>query len=162
MLCFKVGDKAVYPAHGVGEVESIESKEILGSEHTFYVLRILDNDMKIMIPTSNVDNVGLREVISKKEVDRVYRILGERDVQIDHTTWNRRHREYMEKIKTGSVFEIAEVLRDLSLLKFDKDLSFGERKLLDMARNLLIKELSIATSTEERKVEGRLAKIFSA
>jgi len=146
----------------VGEVESIESKRILGSEQTFYVLRILDNDMKIMIPTNNVDNVGLREVISKKDVDRVYRILGQRDIHIDHTTWNRRHREYMEKIKTGSVFEIAEVLRDLSLLKFDKDLSFGERKLLDMARTLLIKELSIATSTAESKVEGRLEKIFSA
>ena len=118
--------------------------------------------MKIMIPTKNVGNVGLREVISKKDVNKVYKILGQKDVQIDHSTWNRRHREYMEKIKTGSVFEIAEVLRDLSLLKFDKDLSFGERKLLDMARTLLIKELSIATECEERIVEGKLEKIFSA
>ncbi|NOZ87484.1 MAG: CarD family transcriptional regulator [Deltaproteobacteria bacterium] len=162
MLSFKVGDKAVYPAHGVGEVEGIESKDIMGSKETFYVLRILDNDMKIMIPTKNVGNVGLREVISKKEVNKVYRILGKKDIQIDHSTWNRRHREYMEKIKTGSVYEIAEVLRDLSLLKFDKDLSFGERKLLDMARTLLIKELSIATDCEERTVEGKLERIFNA
>ena len=119
---FKIGDKAVYPAHGVGEVLGIERREILGTKQDVYVLKILDNGMKIMIPTNNVRQVGLREVISKSKVDKVFRILREKDLSVDTTTWNRRYREYMEKIKTGSVFEVAEVLRDLYLLKSDKDL----------------------------------------
>ena len=136
-MTFKVGDKAVYPAHGVGEVTAIENREISGQSQTFYILRILDNGMKIMIPTNNVRQVGLREVIGKDKVDKVFRILREKDLSVDTTTWNRRYREYMEKIKTGSVFEVAEVLRDLYLLKTDKDLSFCELKLLDTARGLL-------------------------
>src|SRR3989338_417495 len=99
-LPFKVGDMAVYPAHGVGEVKSIETREILGSRQAFYVLQILDSGMKIMVPTTNVSAVGLREIISESEVDDVYTILKERDVKIDNQTWNRRYREYMDKIKT--------------------------------------------------------------
>ena len=136
---FKIGDKAVYPAHGVGEVMGIEHREIMGLSQDVYVLKILDNNMKIMIPTDKVNLVGLREVIPKKKVKDVYKVLKEKGVAIKSQTWNRRYREYMEKIKTGSIFDIAAVLRDLYLLKFDKDLSFGERKMLDTARNLLIK-----------------------
>lgn len=161
-LPFKVGDKAVYPAHGVGEVKSIESREILGSKQTFYVLQILDSGMKIMVPTGNVSAVGLREIISESEVDDVYLILIERDVKIDHQTWNRRYREYMDKIKTGSVYEIAEVLRDLSLLKFEKELSFGERKMLDTAKGLLIKELAICEDREEEEIEEEINEIFKS
>ncbi len=161
-LPFKVGDKAVYPAHGVGEVKSIEVKEIMGAKQTFYILQILDSGMKIMVPTNNVHAVGLREVISDDEVEGVYEILKQRDITIDNQTWNRRYREYMDKIKTGSVYEIAEVLRDLSLLKFKKELSFGERKMLDTAKTLLIKELSICEGREENEVEGDIGLIFKA
>ena len=105
--------------------------------------------MKIMIPINNVRQVGLRQVINTEQADNVFSILKERAIAVDSTTWNRRYREYTEKIKTGSIFEVAEVLRDLSLLKHDKDLSFGERKMLDTARNLLVKELAIAKSMEE-------------
>lgn len=157
---FKPGDKAVYPAHGVGEVQSIETREISGNRQTFYILKILDNGMTIMVPTTNVKSVGLREVISEDEVDEVYAILKERDVTVDNQTWNRRYREYMDKIKTGSVYEIAEVLRDLSMLKFEKELSFGERKMLDTARSLLIKELAIAQEKEEADVLKEIQKIF--
>jgi len=125
------------------------------------VLRILDNGMKIMIPMNKVGSVGLREIIGDKEVRKVYSILREKEVSVDSTTWNRRYREYMEKIKTGSVFEIAEVLRDLYLLKGDKDLSFGERKMLDTARALLIKELSLAKECTEDEIESDLKKIFN-
>ena len=118
---FKIGDKAVYPAHGVGEVTAIENREISGSSQAFYILRILDNGMKIMIPTTNVRQVGLREVIAADKVETVFDILRQKDLSVDTTTWNRRYREYMEKIKTGSVYEVAEVLRDLYLLKTDKD-----------------------------------------
>ncbi len=161
-LPFKVGDMAVYPAHGVGEVKSIETREILGSKQAFYVLQILDSGMKIMVPTSNVSAVGLREIISESEVDDVYTILKERDVKIDNQTWNRRYREYMDKIKTGSLYEIAEVLRDLSLLKFQKELSFGERKMLDTAKNLLVKELAICEERDEEEIDEEIGEIFKS
>jgi CarD family transcriptional regulator len=157
---FKVGDKAVYPAHGVGEVMGIEERDFSGRQETFYIFRLLDNNMTIFVPTTNTK--GLREVISKKEVPQVMGILKERTVSVSPQTWNRRYREYMEKIKSGSVFEIAEVLRDLSLLKFEKELSFGERKLLDLARTLVIKELSIAQNVDEEQVEKEVSRIFSA
>ena len=157
---FRAGDKAVYPAHGVAEVLGIESKEISGAKQTFYILKILDTGMRIMVPTKNVDSVGLREVISSSEVEEVYEILRSKEITVEGQTWNRRHREYMEKIKTGSVFEVAEVLRDLSLLRSDKDLSFGERKMLDMARTLLVKELAVAKRRKERDIEKEIEKIF--
>ena len=114
---FKTGDMAVYPAHGVGVIERIENQEISGCNQEFYIMRILDNDMKIMIPIQNVDNVGLRELIGQKEIPRLYNILKKRDITVDNQTWNRRYREYMDKIKTGSVYEVAEVYRDLLMLK---------------------------------------------
>jgi len=158
---FKVGDKAVYPAHGVGVIESIETKDIAGSRLKFYMLRILENDMTIMIPTHNVESVGLRGVIDKKMVVRIYKILREQDLRIDTQTWNRRYREYTEKIKTGSVLEIAEVLRDLCVLKRKKkDLSFGERKMLDTARNLLVKEIAIAKGMKEPDVLADLDRVL--
>ena len=158
---FKVGDLAVYPAHGVGLIERIESREISDCRQDFYVMRILDNGMIIMIPTNNVENVGLREIIEHTEVPKLYSILKKRDVPIDNQTWNRRYREYMDKIKTGSVFEVAEVYRDLLILKVEKDLSFGERKMLDTARNLLVKEISLAKKVGEEQVEKELDKIFA-
>ncbi|MCX7977548.1 MAG: CarD family transcriptional regulator [Bdellovibrionaceae bacterium] len=157
---FKVGDNAVYPGHGVGRVTAIETKEILGTQHTFYSVQILETGMKIMIPKNNVASVGLRPIISKDEAKKVVSILKKKDVKLDNQTWNRRYREYMEKIKTGSVYEIAEVLRDLFLLKVDKELSFGERKMLDTARSLLLKELSLASSEEELFQEEEVRQIF--
>ncbi len=159
---FKEGDLAVYPAHGVGIIETIESKEISGCKQDFYTIRILDNNMKIMVPTQNVDNVGLREIIGQKEIPKLYSILKKRDVVIDNQTWNRRYREYMDKIKTGSVFEVAEVYRDLLMLKEEKDLSFGERKMLDTARTLLVKEISLAKNVAETQIEKDLDKMFPA
>ena len=158
---YKQGDLTVYPAHGVGVIERIESQEISGCRQDFYVIRILDNDMKIMVPTQNADSVGLRELIGQKEVPKLYSILKKRDIVIDNQTWNRRYREYMDKIKTGSVFEVAEVYRDLLILKEEKDLSFGERKMLDTARSLLVKEISLAKKVEETQIEKDLDKIFS-
>jgi CarD family transcriptional regulator len=158
---FKIGDLAVYPAHGVGIIERIESQEIAGSSQDFYVMRILDNDMIIMIPTQNVDSVGLRGIIGKKEVPKLYSILEKRDVVIDNQTWNRRYREYTDKIKTGSVYEVAEVYRDLLILKIDKELSFGERKMLDTARGLLVKEIALAKKVEEEQIEKDLDKMFA-
>jgi CarD family transcriptional regulator len=156
---------AVYPAHGVGQVKAIEHKEIMGRKHTFYVLQILENGMKIMVPTGNVNAVGLREVISEDEVENVFEILKSKKssaLMDSSQTWNRRYREYMDKIKTGSVYEIAEVYRDLSLLKMQKELSFGERKMLDMAKTLLIKELSVSSSECEMTLEKKIERFYQA
>ena len=160
-VAFNVGDKAVYPAHGVAEVVGLETREIGGNKQTFYILKILDTGTKIMIPTRNVSAVGLREVIAEQEVKEVYSILKSKEIAVEGQTWNRRYREYMDKIKTGSVFEIAEVLRDLSVLRSSKELSFGERKMLDTARNLLVKELAIAKAHTEEKIMEELKGIFA-
>jgi CarD family transcriptional regulator len=157
---FQIGDKAVYPGHGVGVIEAIETKQISGSEQSFYILRIADNGMTIMIPRDNVKAARLREVIRKIDVSKVIQILKDRDVTIDNQTWNRRYREYMEKINTGSIYEIAEVLRDLHLLKAEKELSFGERKIMDTAKNLLVKELAIVRDVKESDILKEIKTIF--
>lgn len=160
---FNVGDKAVYPAHGVGVIEAIEKKVISGTEQTFYIMRILQNGMTILIPKENVENVGLRQVISEKEVKKIYEILGQKDLPRDnHQTWNRRYREYTEKLRTGSVYDIAEVLRGLFRLKRKKELSFGEKKILDTAQNLLVKEISVARNMREEHVQTELINLLSA
>lgn len=158
---FKVGDLAVYPAHGVGVIEAIENREVMGKKQPFYVMKIMGNGMKIMIPMMSVKSVGLREIILEKEIPKVYEILRNKDVTIDKQTWNKRYKEYLERIKTGSVFEIASVLRDLFILKSDKNLSFGERKMMDTAMNLLVKEISVATNAQESEVEHNLQMIFT-
>ncbi|RME15613.1 MAG: CarD family transcriptional regulator [Bdellovibrio sp.] len=157
---FKAGDHAVYPGYGVGKIKSIEVKEIMGSKHSFYNFEVQGSGTKIMIPQSKVNSVGLRPIISKKEANEVIDILKEKNVKIDQQTWNRRYREYLEKIKTGSVYEIARVLRDLYLLKVDKELSFGEKRMLNTARSLLLKELVLAKGDEELKKEKEVAAIF--
>jgi CarD family transcriptional regulator len=159
-LEFQVGDKAVYPAQGVAEVVGITEKQISGKVQTFYVLRILDTDMKIMVPTNKAGQVGLREVIGAREIDEVFDILRDKEVHVDKQTWNRRYRGFMEKIKTGSLFEVAEVFRDLYRLKSTKTLSFGERRMLDTARNLIVKELSVAKHTDEEAVAKEIEKLF--
>ncbi|MDY0222630.1 MAG: CarD family transcriptional regulator [Desulfobacterium sp.] len=157
---FLKGDMAVYPAHGVGCIESIESKEINGENMNFYMMKIVDNGMVIMIPTANVESVGLREVIKQKDVPEVYRIMQSKGPDADKQTWNRRYREYMDKIKTGSIYDIAEVFRDLFQLKLEKDLSFGERKLLDTAQNLLVQELSMAKNMDETAMMTEIEQLF--
>ncbi|MBV5307336.1 MAG: CarD family transcriptional regulator [Desulfobulbaceae bacterium] len=152
---------AVYPAHGVGVIESIETQTVAGTDHSFYVMKIIENDMKIMIPTSNSANVGLRAIIDKNEVEKVMVILRDRDIEISAQTWNRRYRDYMEKIKTGSIFEVAVVLRDLFLLSVDKELSYGERKMMDTAKNLLVKEISLARNIDEANTADQIEKMFS-
>lgn len=157
---FSVGDKAVYPVHGVAEVVALEQRDIGGSKTPVYILRILETGVKIMVPTINAGSVGLRDLITSKQVKEVFSILRSRDIPRDTQTWNRRHREYMEKVKTGSVFEIAEVLRDLLVLRTTKDLSFGERKMLEMARSLLIRELALAKGVRDEKIANEIDAMF--
>ena len=159
---FEVGELAVYPAHGVGRIDAIESRVINGEKQDFYIMKIIENNMVIMIPTRNVESVGLRDVISEEEIPKIYAVMkSKRENSIDNQTWNRRYREYMDKIKTGSLYEVAEVFRDLSLLKLTKDLSFGERKLYDTAQSLLVKELSTARKTEEAAIVSEIESLFT-
>ncbi len=159
---FRVGDLAVYPAHGVGQIQAVESRTVNGEKHDFYILKVLENGMVIMIPTSNVESVGLRCLIDVKEIPKVYAVMRtKREMLGDNQTWNRRYREYMDKIKTGSLFDVAEVFRDLFRLKLTKDLSFGERKLYDTAQVLLVKELSKAKKTDEKTIISEIESLFS-
>jgi len=156
-LAFRVGDKAVYPAHGVAEITGIESHTVGGDKQTFYILRILDNGVKVMIPTGAN---GLREIMSNTEVDEVFEVLKEKEISVESTTWNRRYREYKDKIDSGDPKQIAEVLRDLYRLKTDKQLSFGERRMLDTARSLIVKEIAIAREQTEDQVKTEIEGIF--
>jgi len=128
----------------------------------FYVLRILDTDRKIMVPVANAGAVGLRQVISEQEIREIFDILRERTIAFDNQTWNRRYRGFMDKIKTGSIYDVAEVLRDLYRLKTDKQLSFGERRMLDTARTLIVKEIAIARKQTEEQVKTEIEAIFVA
>jgi CarD family transcriptional regulator len=158
---FKIGDLAVYPAHGVGRIESIETRVINGVKHDFYIMKILENGMVIMIPTANVRAVGLRDIIDESKIPDVYQIMKNApESSLENQTWNRRYREYMEKIKTGSLYDVAVVFRDLFLLKLTKDLSFGERKLYDTAQTLLVKELSTAKKTTEQAILEEIESLF--
>jgi CarD family transcriptional regulator len=158
---FKVGDKAVHPAHGVGEVTAIEEREIGGTRATFYILRILDNGMKVMVPVTAATQVGLRYVMSEKDATGILGTMRAREVAVDVQPWSRRFRVYTEMIKSGAPIEIAKVLRDMNRLKFDKELSFGERRLLDQAKSLLLKELALAKKKTEAEMAEEIARIFS-
>ena len=158
---FTIGDKAVYPSQGVAEVIGIEKKEVYGKIQSFYVLRGLETGLRILVPIDKADQVGLRKVAGSDEIEEVMEILRDKEVHIDRQTWNRRYRGFMEKIKSGSLFEVAEVFRDLYRLKGMKSLSFGERRMLDTARGLIVQELSIARASDQRQVEQELEEIFN-
>jgi CarD family transcriptional regulator len=158
---FKIGDKAVYPTQGVGIIEAIEAREFSGARCEFYVLRIVDSDMTIMVPVTNARQVGLRCLIDKQAVASVYDILEEkREAGQAFGSWSRRQREYNEKIKSGDLCEVAEVLRDLYQIRVGKELSYGEKKVLELARKLLVKEIALAEGAREEQVVERVERIF--
>jgi CarD family transcriptional regulator len=143
-MTFQIGTMAVYPAHGVVEVVGIDTKQIAGRSFVFYVMKVVENGMQIMVPKDKADQVGLRPLATAADVDEVFAVLRDPDVVIDKQTWNRRYRGFMEKIKTGSLFDVAEVFRDLMRLRASKNLSFGERRMLETARTLMVKEVALA------------------
>ncbi len=156
---FNVGDRVVYPMHGAGVIESIEEKEVLGERQKYYIMRLPIGDMKVMIPLENVGDIGLREVINEAEVTKVFELL-EGDQSKMSSNWNRRYRANMEKIKTGDIYEVAEVVRNLYIRDIRKGLSTGERKMLDSAKQILISELVLAENTDEEEARNRLDSVF--
>ncbi len=157
---FKIGDMAVYPTQGVGVIEDIESREFAGHSQKFYVLRIVDSDMTIMVPVGNANNVGMRRLIDEKRINRVFDALAETTDSGKIASWSRRQREYNDKIKSGDLLEVAEVLRDLYQIGSAKELSYGEKKVMEQARKLLVTEVALAEGKKEDQVVKRLEGIF--
>lgn len=154
----------MYPVHGVVEVQGVEEKEILGSKKAFYILNVLESNVKLMVPTDNINSVGLRPVVAKKEVKKVLDILREEDGEIPKLgvqSWNKRYKEYADKVKSGDIYEIATVLRDIHHLKKVKNLSFGEKRIMENALSHVVKELSISLRKKEGDVSSQIEEIFS-
>ena len=156
-ILLKVGDKVVYPGHGVGEITSIEDKDIMGNRLTFYSMEIVESGTKIMIPKNRLKSIGVRPVVSKKEAKEVMAIILDKKLEevkskVVGKNWQKRHQSYMDKIKTGSIYEIAKVIRDLNQIKDGKELSYGEKRMMDKAKNILYSELSLTMDKKELQV----------
>lgn len=157
---YEIGDKVVYPAHGVAEICAVETKLIGGSKLRFYHLHVLGTGLKIIVPMAKAEENGMRPIADEAAIDELYDLLRDHDVTQDRQTWNRRYRGFMEKIRTGSLFDVGEVYRDLSLLKNTKTLSHGERQMLHTARSLVVRELSTARSAPEAQIADELDSMF--
>lgn len=157
---FNIGDKVVYPMHGAGIIEAIEEKEVLGEKRQYYIMRLPLGDMKVMIPLGNITDLGIRQVIDEDGVQKVMTILHDKQTTVN-ASWNRRYRAHMEKIKSGDIFEVAEVVRNLVLREQEKGLSTGERKMLDTARQILVSELVLAREEEADKVHTMIEGAFA-
>lgn len=159
-MVFKVGDKVVYPMHGAGVIEAIEEKEVLGQRQTYYIMRLPIGDMTVMIPTEGAEEIGIREVIDEEQLEEVFSILRADRTQMS-SNWNRRYRANTEKLKTGDIYEVAEVVRNLTIRDREKGLSTGERKMLDSARQILISELVLARDLSEEEAERMLDEVLA-
>lgn len=157
---FKVGDKVVYPMHGAGIIESIEEREVLGERRSYYIMKIPIGDMKVMVPMDNVQDIGLRQVIGTQEMSEVLGILQDKNTTMN-VSWNKRYRANLDKIKSGNIFEVAEVVRNLTIRDKDKGLSTGERKMLENAKRILISELVLVKDIAEDQVADLLHKVLA-
>ena len=154
-MTFQVGDKVIYPNHGLGIVERVEEKTILGTTCGFFHLRIVSNDTTVLVPVANVDNVGLRKAITDEEVERLFGLLG--DGKIDnHQNWKGRFKDNSDRMRTGSIYDVVEVLKSLTFLARSKNLSFREKRMLDRAKFLVISEISEVSREISASVEARV------
>ncbi|NCB42471.1 MAG: CarD family transcriptional regulator [Clostridia bacterium] len=155
---FAIGDKVVYPMHGAGIIEKIEEKEILGQTRAYYILHIPYGNMEVMVPVDNSDQAGIRSTVSSDKVDQIYKLLGDESTGMDDN-WNRRFRENMEKLKTGDIEEVAQVVRNLMRVDRVKKLSTGEKKMLSNAKQILISEIVLVKDFSETDVDQLLEEI---
>lgn len=158
---YNVGDKVVYPMHGAGVIESIEEREILGEKKSYYVVKMPVGDMKVMIPTNNISDIGIRDLISSNDVDKVINALSGEKSETD-TSWSKRYRENMVKIKSGNIFEVADVVRTLMLRDKEKGLSTGEKKMLSSAKQILVSELVLVKEMNQKEVENIISESIFA
>ena len=148
---FNVGDKIVYPMHGAGVIDAIEEKDILGEKQAYYILK-MPGEVKVMVPTAKADEVGVRNIIDKESADKVFGILEQDETDMDKN-WNKRYRDNMEKMKSGDIYEIADIVRNLSFKQKEKGLSTGEKKMLNNAKQILVSELVLAEHSSQDEVE---------
>ena len=149
---YNVGDKVVYPMHGAGVIDSIEEKEILGEKQSYYILK-MPGEVKVMVPISKASDIGVRSVIDKAEAGKVLEVLEANETEMSNN-WNKRYKENMEKMKSGSIYEVADVVRNLSYKQKEKGLSTGEKKMLNNAKQILVSELVLAEHASENEVEN--------
>ena len=148
---FNVGDKIVYPMHGAGTIDAIEEKDILGEKQSYYIIK-MPGEVKVMVPTNKAEQIGVRNIIGKEEATKVFEILEENETEMS-SNWNKRYRDNMEKMKSGSIYEVADVVRNLSFKQKEKGLSTGEKKMLSNAKQILVSELVLAEHASENEVE---------
>ncbi len=149
---FNVGDYIVYPMHGAGTIDAIEEKDILGQKQAYYIIK-MPGEVKVMIPTAQAEKVGIRSVIDKEQAEKVFEVLSEDETQTE-MNWNKRYRENMDKMKTGNIYEVADVVRNLSFKQKEKGLSTGEKKMLTNAKQILISELVLAENSSQETIES--------
>lgn len=169
---FNIGDKVVYPMHGAGVVDSIEEKDILGEKQAYYILK-MPGEVKVMVPTAKAEQVGVRGIIDKSAAEKVFGVLEANETEMS-MNWNKRYRDNMDKMKSGDIYEVADVVRNLSFKQKEKGLSTGEKKMLNNAKQILVSELvltehatqdeieqmvdsKISTSYEEYKVDSNIS-----
>ena len=149
---FNVGDKIVYPMHGAGTIDAIEEKDILGEKQNYYIIK-MPGEVKVMVPISKASDIGVRSVIDKAEAGKVLEVLEANETEMSNN-WNKRYKENMEKMKSGSIYEVADVVRNLSYKQKEKGLSTGEKKMLNNAKQILVSELVLAEHASENEVEN--------
>ena len=148
---FNVGDKIVYPMHGAGTIDAIEEKDILGEKQNYYIIK-MPGEVKVMVPTNKAEEVGVRNIINKEEASKVMSVLGENETEMSQN-WNKRYRDNMDKMKSGDIYEVADVVRNLSFKQKEKGLSTGEKKMLNNAKQILVSELVLAEHASQEEVE---------
>ena len=148
---FNIGDKIVYPMHGAGTIDSIEEKDILGEKQSYYILR-MPGEVKVMVPIKKAEEVGVRSIIDKSSADKVFKILEQDETEMNKN-WNKRYRDNMDKLKSGDIYEIADVVRNLSFKKKEKGLSTGENKMLTNAKQILVSDLVLAEQSNTDEME---------
>lgn len=158
-MMFKIGDRIVYPNHGAGTIVGIESKDILGEEKKYYIMEMPIGDMKAMLPVDNIEEIGIRSIIDEEEADRILDLLTGNKGKMSQN-WNRRYRANMEKLKTGDIYEVTEVVKNLTIRDHEKGLSTGEKKMLNNSKQILISELVLAKNMQEEEVESLIENIF--
>ena len=149
---FNIGDYIVYPMHGAGTIDAIEEKDVFGQKQAYYIIK-MPGEIKVMIPTAQAEKVGIRSVIGKEQAQKVFEVLSEDETQTE-MNWNKRYRENMDKMKTGDIYEVADVVRNLSFKQKEKGLSTGEKKMLTNAKQILVSELALAEESSQEEVEN--------
>ncbi|MBW3592012.1 MAG: CarD family transcriptional regulator [Actinobacteria bacterium] len=158
---FQIGDKVVYPHHGAAIIKSLEQKEFQGETKEYYILRLAYGDLTLMVPVDNTDGVGIRDVIAQDELEKVFKVLRSKECRMP-TNWSRRFKTHVEKLRSGDIYQVAEVVRNLARREAEKGLSAGEKRMLAKARQILVSELALAESTNEDKAEAILDEVLAS